>query len=79
MKLINHYLSHPEIKPCALLDIKRLKGLTCSDTRALRHCGAGWAMKSYDYDGTFYPCQHFLPISIGKEKALTSLKIDFAN
>ncbi len=56
MKLINHYLSHPEIKPCALLDIKRLKGLTCSDTRALRHCGAGWAMKSYDYDGTFYPC-----------------------
>lgn len=78
-KLVDHYLAHPDEKPCALLDINRLKGVTSSSKTSLRHCGAGWAMKSYDCDGTFYPCQHFLPLSIGKEKAIDSLKIDFAN
>lgn len=77
MKLIEYYLAHPDVTPCALLDVTRLRSLTNENKEASRHCGAGVYMKSYDYDGTFYPCQHFLPLSIGKEKALESLKIDF--
>ena len=78
-KLIDYYLDHPSQKPCALLEVNRLKGVLVEDKDALRHCGAGWAMKSYDYDGTFYPCQHFLPISIGEDLAKTALDIDFEN
>lgn len=77
MTLINYYLDHPEVKPCAMLDVDRLISMTLVDDKNLRYCGAGYAMKAYDYDGIFYPCQHFLPISIGKEQALSSLEIDF--
>ena len=78
MMLIEYYKEHPEITPCAMLDVNRLKYLSYSMNEFSRYCGAGYAMKAYDYDGQAYPCQHFLPISIGKEKALASLDIDFS-
>ena len=34
-------------------------------------------MRSYDVDGKFYPCQFFMPLSVGKEKAETANKIVF--
>ena len=77
MTLINYYIEHPEVKPCAMLDTDRLRSMSLVDDKNVRYCGAGYAMKAYDYDGVFYPCQHFLPISIGKEQALSSLDIDF--
>lgn len=79
LKLIDYYLEHPEVNPCSILDVNRLKSLTNEQKEATRHCGAGIYMKAYDYDGTFYPCQHFLPLSIGQDKAFDSLKIDFKN
>lgn len=79
MALIDYYLSHPGVKPCAMLDVNRLKSLSYTMEEYHRYCGAGYAMKAYDYDGQVYPCQHFLPISIGREKALQSLDIDFTN
>lgn len=78
MKLIEFYLAHPDIKPCAMLDINRLKSMSQITDRSVRYCGAGYAMKAYDNDGKFYPCQHFLPLSIGKDMADASLKIDFS-
>ena len=78
-KLIAYYIAHPKAKPCAMLDVERLKFLSYNLGEYKRYCGAGYAMKAYDYDGQVYPCQHFLPISIGREKALKSLKIDFTN
>ncbi len=77
LKLVDFYIAHPELDPCSILDINRLKSLTNEQNEATRHCGAGVYMKAYDYDGTFYPCQHFLPLSIGQDKAFNSLKIDF--
>ena len=79
IKLVDYYLEHPEITPCSILDINRLQSLVNEQDKASRHCGAGVYMKAYDYDGSFYPCQHFLPLSIGQEKAFDSLKIDFKN
>lgn len=78
-KLIDFYIEHPEITPCSILDVNRLQSLTSELDEASRHCGAGVYMKAYDYDGTFYPCQHFLPLSIGQDKAFDSLSIDFKN
>ncbi|MDO5330745.1 MAG: radical SAM protein [Bacillota bacterium] len=75
--LIDYYLAHPEVEPCALFEINRIKSMSYQMEDNLRYCGAGIHMKAYDYDGTFYPCQHFLPLSIGKEQAQESLKIDF--
>ena len=77
MLLIRYYAEHPDVTPCAMLDINRLKSLSYSVGEYKRYCGAGYAMKAYDYDGQVYPCQHFLPIAIGKERALESLKINF--
>jgi len=77
MKLVEYYIDNPNVKPCAMLDVNRIKGLSYAADKKIRYCGAGYAMKAYDYDGSFYPCQHFLPISIGKELAEASLKIDF--
>jgi radical SAM protein with 4Fe4S-binding SPASM domain len=36
-------------------------------------------MRAYDCDGTCYPCQFFLPICVGDEKAKASLTLDFSN
>jgi radical SAM protein with 4Fe4S-binding SPASM domain len=76
-KLINFYLMHPELEPCLILDPKRLINIAAPQEKFIKTCGAGWTMKAYDYDGKCYPCQHFLPLSVGEERAAAALKIEF--
>ena len=77
--LAEYYLENPQIKPCAILDINRIKSLSSQGDRSYRLCGAGYAMRAYDCDGTCYPCQFFLPICVGDEKAKAALSLDFSN
>ena len=77
--LIDYYLAHPEVKPCSLLDIDRIKSIAAQGDGTYRVCGAGYAMRAYDCDGTQYPCQFFLPICVGDEKAQEALTLDFSS
>ena len=77
--LIEYYLAHPEVKPCSLLDVNRIKSISAQEDRSYRLCGAGYAMRAYDCDGTCYPCHFFLPICVGDEKAKKALTLDFSN
>ena len=79
MELINYYLENPQLKPCSILDVNRIKSIASQEDRSYRLCGAGYAMRAYDCDGTCYPCQYFLPICVGDEKAKQSLNIDFSS
>ncbi|MBR6204474.1 MAG: radical SAM protein [Candidatus Methanomethylophilaceae archaeon] len=75
-KLINYYLNN-EIEPCSMLDYNRLINVLEDSSDFYRTCGAGRTMVAYDVDGSFYPCQHFLPLCIGEDKAKTSKKLIF--
>ena len=77
--LVEYYLEHPQVKPCALLDINRIKSIAAQGEGTYRFCGAGYAMRAYDCDGTVFPCQFFLPICVGEEKAKKALTLDFSN
>ena len=79
MQLIDYYLAHPNVKPCSLLDISRIKSISSQENLNVRVCGAGYAMRAYDCDGTCYPCHFFLPICVGEEKAKASLEFDFSS
>jgi len=72
-KLINYYLENPDIQPCRLMDMK-IKYLAFNEKK---WCGVGTDMVMFDWDGASYPCHGFLPISIGKQKAINACKIDF--
>ncbi len=78
-KLMEYYLAHPEIKPCAVLDVERVMSLSYNTEINVRYCGAGYAMRAYDYNGKCYPCQNFLPLSIGEEMAERSRELDFSS
>lgn len=78
-KLVEYYLEHPEVKTSSLLDINRIKSIASQEDRTYRLCGAGYAMRAYDCDGTCYPCQFFLPLSVGDEAAKRALTFDFSN
>ena len=75
-KLIDYYLANPEIEPCSMLGMAISCGEENGET-ALRYCGAGQHMKTYDVDGENYPCQYFMPLSIGMERAASAQKIAF--
>ncbi len=77
--LIDYYLENPGVKPCSILDVNRIKSIASQEDRSYRLCGAGYAMRAYDCDGTCYPCQYFLPICVGDEKAKRSLTLDFSS
>lgn len=66
MKLIDFYLENLNIIPCSMLD-KPISSVASEEVRAT--CGAGWNMVAYDVDGESYPCQFFMPLSVGEEKA----------
>ena len=75
-KLVDFYLSNPQVEPCSMLETGiDLVGL--NQEYVSRYCGAGFYMRTYDVDGTNYPCQFFMPLSVGKEKAEDSLSIEF--
>lgn len=75
-KLIDYYLVHPDVKPCSMLD-DPISQIAYAEKQALRTCGAGWSMVAYDVDGKSYPCQLFMPLSIGETKASHVKEIQF--
>ncbi len=75
-KLIDYYLEHPEVEPCSMLEMG-FSNVAYFDDEAVRFCGAGKYMRSYDVDGEVYPCQFFMPLSVGIEKAQKAKKIEF--
>lgn len=75
--LMDFYLENPQYYPCLMLDPMRILNLCITEHKQMRVCGAGYTMRAYDYDGSFFPCQHFLPLSVGQTKAEESLKIEF--
>lgn len=76
MKLIEYYLDNPTIKPCSMLNDPIYK-VALQNKEATRECGAGHLMRSYDTEGVCYPCQFFMPISIGNEVAQKALGIQW--
>lgn len=66
-KLIDFYLNNPDIAPCNLLDYRIEYAAHSNNGKAFKFCGAGTRTKVYDTDGKVYPCQYFLPLTIGNE------------
>lgn len=75
-KLIMYYLERPDIPICSMLDMG-IEGVAIHQDKMSRYCGAGIDMVSYDIDGTAYPCQMFMPLSAGEEKASHAKEIHF--
>ena len=75
MKLIDFFIANPEYKPCSLLDMGI--GTSVKEQPLYRFCGAGINMAAYDVDGTSYPCQMFMPMTSGAEKASKSHGLKF--
>ena len=44
----------------------------------MKVCGSGRGTKAYDFDGKQYPCQFFLPLSLGEDAATRALCIDLS-
>lgn len=78
MKLIDYYIQHPEKEPCSILEMSIINiSYTNREKKYVRYCGAGVSTIAYHIDGTAYPCQFFMPLSVGKEKAKKSLELKF--
>lgn len=75
-KLIDFYLKNPDIEPCSMLSMN-FSNVGVYQEHAVRYCGAGKHMRAYDVDGQAYPCQFFMPLSIGKEKAESVRSLEF--
>lgn len=75
-KLIDFYLQNPEIEPCSMLEMG-ITNVLLEEDGAVRHCGTGKYMCSYDVDGKAYPCQFFMPLSLGAEKSEKVRDIEF--
>lgn len=75
-KLIEYYLESPTIVPCSMLEMG-ISNVGLPGEDALRYCGAGISMTAYDVDGEQYPCQFFMPLSVGTEKARLAKNIVF--
>ena len=78
-KTIKYYLDNPSVKPCSMLDedISKLGETRIESANIRKWCGVGTAMHTYDVDGVQYPCQFFMPLSIGEENAIKAKQIDF--
>lgn len=77
-KLIDYYLQHPDIEPCSLLSqgIEQIGYDNLQDVNR-KWCGVGTHMRTYDVDGSVYPCQFFMPLSAGEEKAAKAKDLVF--
>lgn len=75
-KLINFYLENPDITPCSMLSMG-ITNVLLDNNNARRFCGSGISMRAYDVDGQSYPCQFFMPLSVGIEKAKKVKEIKF--
>jgi len=76
LNLIDCYLDNPQLEPCRILKSNIDKLATYND-KTYKYCGTGTSMVAYDVDGKDYPCQLFMPISCGKEKASKVIEITF--
>lgn len=77
-KLIDYYLNNPNLKPCNLLDYRIENAAHPNNGKAIKFCGAGTRTKVYDINGQVYPCQYFLPLSIG-DKAKKEINVKFSD
>lgn len=75
-KLIDYYLAHPNAVPCSMLDAS-IVNVAQPERVYRRFCGSGIDMAAYDVDGNRYPCQFFMPLSIGAEKAAAAQSLTF--
>lgn len=75
-KLIDFYLVNPDIEPCSILAMG-IHNIGMPENDAVRFCGAGIYMRAYDIDGTSYPCQFFMPLSLGEKRAHCAKDIVF--
>ena len=78
MQLVEYYMANPSVPECGMLQFPyedlfaaNLAGVT------YRPCDACSKMTCYDVDGMPYPCQQFLPISIGSNRAAEVASIEF--
>lgn len=75
-KLITYYLEHPHIQPCSMLSMS-IENVSKSEVATVpKWCGCGTHMKAYDLNGNSYPCQFFLPLSMGKLKSEGSKELN---
>lgn len=74
--LIEYYLENPNVEPCSMLEMG-ISNVGIQEQDALRYCGAGISMTAYDVNGEKYPCQFFMPLSVGDEKARLAKDIVF--
>ena len=77
-KLIDFYVSHPEIEPCSLMDYHIENVALPINGYAQKYCGAGTRLKVYDTNGEAHPCQYFLHLAIG-DKVLNTKEIVFTD
>ncbi len=77
MKLIDFYIANPDIVPCSMLGMGIENVGSYNSEKCVRFCGAGKETKAYDVEGNVYPCQFFMPLSIGIEKAMKARDIVF--
>ena len=63
--LVDYYLDHPGIEPCSMLG-KTITACRRDRVKSKKWCDAGTNVVCYDVCGHAYPCQFFLPMSIGR-------------
>lgn len=74
-RLVWFYYEHPQYKPMTYFDMP-VWSILDKDAPS-QACGCGRAFKSYDIDGTDYPCQVFSPLSMNYELAGQARMLDF--
>lgn len=75
--LIDYYINNPGITPASILDSDiSLIGYD-RENKNRQWCGVGKHTRSYDTDGRCYPCQLFMPLSCGTDKAKKANQIQF--
>lgn len=60
LKLIEFYLSHPEVNPCPLMAVSPKHFAYITEKVEQKACGAGTHNVAYDTDGHRYPCHAFI-------------------
>lgn len=68
--LIDYYLKNPDEEPCSILGLGFEQIVKKKGEFIKKWCGTGTHMHTYDINGKCYPCQFFMPLSVGDEKAL---------
>lgn len=76
-ELIDYYLAHPDIEPCMFLNVPIFMVAATKHEETFRQCGAGVEMFTFDVNGEAYPCQFFMPLTLGEEKAKEARSLYF--